>query len=103
LKEAIGSVEKASLEGDVNKLKQALLDWAQLAWQDDRPTSLGEIARRSPTELKVELEGLNNSLYSQQKAPFDGTAFWQIFKNNIAFNSKQKNKQTGKLEPLYRL
>ena len=103
LKEAIGSVEKASLEGDVNKLKQALLDWAQLAWPDDRPTSLGEIARRSPTELKVELEGLNNSLYSQQKAVFDGTAFWQTFKNNIAFNSKQKNKPIGELEPLYRL
>ena len=103
LKEAIRKIEKASLEGDLNTLKQALLDWAQLAWPDDRPTSLGEIARRSPAELKVEMQSLNNSLYSQQKAAFDGNAFWQVFKNNIEINSKQKNKQTGELEPLYRL
>jgi len=103
LKEVLKAVEKPCQEGDPDKLKGALLAWAQVAWSDAPPTSLGEIGSRLEGPLADKIEQLNNSLYSKQKSPFDGGAFWQVFKNNHVLNSNTHGQQTGELEPLYRL
>ncbi|MFT5132899.1 MAG: hypothetical protein ACI9SC_001367 [Gammaproteobacteria bacterium] len=103
LKAAFKAVEKACREGDPNKLKQALLQWGQQVWPNTPPTSLGELGKRSPTELAEKIAQLNNNLYSQQKSAFDGDAFWQVFKTSHALREKQNEQATSELEPLYRL
>ena len=103
LKQAIKSVKQACHEGEQNKLKQALIIWGQQVWPDSPATSLGEIGKRSPADLAEKIAQLNNSLYSQQKNPWDGDSFWQVFKSSHASSARQQDQDTGDLEPLYRL
>lgn len=103
LKQAIKSVKQACHEGGPDKLKQALIIWGQQVWLDSPATSLGEIGKRSPADLAEKIAQLNNSLYSQQKDPWDGDSFWQVFKSSLASSARQQDRDTGDLEPLYRI
>ncbi len=103
LKQALKEVEKACGQDDPVWLKQALLSWGQSVWPASPPTSLGEIGRRSPAQLAEKIAQLNNVLYSQQKESWDSKSFWQVFKASHTATGKQQEKQTGELEPLYRL
>jgi oxygen tolerance protein BatD len=103
LKQVLKEVEEACKANQTDELKQALLLWGQCIWSDSPPTSLGEIGKRTPSELAERIELLNNHLYSKKKESWDGDSFWQVFKKSHALTDQKTKEQTGKLEPLYRL
>ena len=103
LNEALKGVEQACKSGQADKLKQAMLSWGRCVWPGSTPTSLGEIGKRTPSELSEKIELLNNYLYSKTKESWDGDSFWQVFKNSHSLTAQKTKEQAGELEPLYRL
>jgi len=92
-------------QDDPVKTRQNLLRWARSIWPESPPLNIGDISRRVGADLGLELQKLNNVLYSNGKQNWRGDDFWQIFKTE-AFPTRPdtENKvQKGHLEPLYRI
>ena len=94
-------IKQACQHHDAEKTKEYLLQWAHLHWAEHPPMSIGEIGRRSSKQLAAEIDLLANSLYSARSKAWNGSDFWVAFANESF--KQQKEKQKGRLEPLYRL
>jgi len=88
-------------------IKNTLLDWAQVRWQNQHITSLTQLASYCPTELAREVQNLNQVLYTPASHETNNinndikalsTAF-KVFKsdkNTVMIN------ENSVLEPLYK-
>jgi len=92
---------KRVCQGSVARaVEDALLEWAELVWQDDTPSNLTEMAARVDGEFAEQLEGLNRAIYANGGGEWHG-ALWKMAKN---FRMKKAvMEREVKKDPLRRL
>jgi len=101
----VKDIMESCKQDDPVKTRQNLLRWARSIWPESPPLNIGDISRRVGADLGLELQKLNNVLYSNGKQNWRGDDFWQIFKTE-SFHTRpdtENNMQKGRLEPLYRI
>lgn len=96
-------LRQACLSHAPDRVKSLMLHWGRLYWPDDPPASLGDIGRRSHPALAAEIHRLNHALYGNTREDWRGEAFWQAFEHAAAQGGEGKEKDEGRLEPLYRI
>jgi hypothetical protein len=98
LKAAIKAVKQAGLNNDALACQQALMAWGKLRYNT---ANLAVIKSHCDDTLQQEINGLQQSLYSQQKTPWLGEKLLSAFELH---NGKSASKQNDdkSLEPLYR-
>lgn len=101
--ELLRRIRRACTGNDAAASRQALLAWAEAAWPEQPPRSLGAIASRCKPELAQELENLNAALYGRGAQEWRGKALWQIFERQHASSPEKKASVGDQLEPLFRL
>ena len=78
--------------------KEAILNWAKIHWQDSAPNNLGDIAQRCGAQVSIELQTLNQILYSPHtEKQWEGKALWHAFKTYHVQQTRMP-KKTGKSE-----
>ena len=102
-RQAVRSLKRACYDNDTQSAKDALLNWARIAWPEFPPNSLGDIEHRCSGTLKSEIEILNHCLYSAEKTKWQGQQLWVAFFQHQKERAVPKNKGTIGLEPLYKL
>lgn len=98
IKESIKRLKKACANNDVEKAKEALMEWGNKQFG---VTSLGAVATFCEARLRDEILHLNQILYGKDAEEWDGKKLFQYFIENKA-RSTIANKDNS-LEPLYRL
>ncbi len=101
VKSAASAVEKHAKKNDANNTKIALIEWAQLAYNNKTLTNLTQITEHCSAQLKQEIRQLIQTLYSPEKASWHGKDLLTTFKNEQSLNNKQPDQQTSALKPLY--
>jgi hypothetical protein len=93
-------LKKACQSSDARAVEDALLEWAEVVWQRDPPSTLTEMAAMVDGEFAEQLERLNRAIYSS-----DGGA-WQGEIWNLARSFRLRKvvmERDVKKEPLSRL
>jgi hypothetical protein len=86
---------------DPQAAAKALLQWAEGAWPEAPPRSLGALAVRvAPTALEP-LKALEYRLYASGDGTWDGAPLWDALKDGLAAPRSKDARQTGALAPLY--
>ena len=102
-RQAVRSLKRACYDNDTQSAKDALLNWARIAWPEFPPNSLGDIEHHCSGTLKSEIKILNHCLYSAEKTKWQGQQLWVAFFQHQKERAVPKNKGTIGLEPLYKL
>jgi hypothetical protein len=98
VKACIKSLKNACANNDVEKAKQALMEWGHLQFG---VTSLGAVATFCEARLRDEILLLNQIIYGKDAEEWDGKKLFQYFIENKA-RAAIAHKDSS-LEPLYRL
>jgi hypothetical protein len=64
---------------------------------------MGAIASRLGIEMKPHFDALNNALYNNVQAAWDGQAFWQALTASIKHQESSPASVSGHLEPIFRI
>ena len=94
-------IKKACESNNPTETKEALLNWANIMWQDEKINSLNAIKKFSNDAFQKKLDDLNNQLYGQKQQTWDGKTFYQSFQSQ-SFEIKKGIEIKGNLEPLYK-
>ncbi|MCZ6803665.1 MAG: BatD family protein [Proteobacteria bacterium] len=94
-------IKQACKKNDPVMTKQALLDWANIMWPDNKVSSINAIKDYCDEKFEIKLDELNNCLYGKKTEPWDGADFLKSFELQ-SFENIKPSTATGKLEPLYR-
>lgn len=95
-------VKQACGTNQTQAIKHALIDWAQVKWQQPQLQTLGEIAQQAIIEqFKQAVLNLDAQLYKQQNHQVDGNAIWQAFLANEKHKSNNKKNKIKPLPPLH--
>lgn len=101
-RESINRVKEACRSGSADQVKQALLDFGRISWEQNPPLTLTDLAERFDSkELADQLEKLNRVLYAGNIADWDAEKFWSVFKTIEADGRKQKKDEKIPVPPLY--
>ena len=65
VKSAVAEVVKHAYKNDANRTKAALIEWAQLFYNDKELTNLSQITEHCSVQLSQHIRQLNQSLYIQ--------------------------------------
>ncbi len=89
---------------DARGTKQALLQWARVAF-DDPPRTLGALADRTATPLDQEIRALDMTLYGAGGATWDAFALREAFEHSATPKAGAAADESGKapLPDLYRI
>ncbi len=99
LEDTIKKLKRACTTNDARAAKDALINWGR---QQFNTTSLGATATLCDARLRDEMLHLNQILYSQHTAEWQGKKLLQVFiEQKASPQIAQKDQQ--ELEPLYRL
>lgn len=101
IKSAVATVKKYAENNDASRTKTALIEWAQLFYNDKELTNLSQITEHCSAQLSQHIRQLNQCLYSPEKLSWNGTELVNAFKQEQLLHSEQKNKQPSVLKPLY--
>jgi hypothetical protein len=101
--QSLRAVRDACMNNDAPACKQALLNWAAGYWTESTPRSMGAIASRLGIEMKPHFDALNNALYNNVQAAWDGQAFWQALTASIKHQESSPASVSGHLEPIFRI
>ena len=96
------AVEKACTGKDAAQTKDSLLEWAAARWPQQGMTSLADIAAAVPQDLRIQINALNNTLYSAHGGDWDAQALLAAFRAFVAARSKTPKSPESVLEPLYK-
>jgi hypothetical protein len=77
------------------------LSWAGRRWPGSQARSLGDLAARIDGDLKVQIHGLSQTLYSESASAWDGAPLWEAFRDRQARKISKAGKPDPELEPLY--
>lgn len=102
-KDLIRELKQACLSNDPAGTKEKLLLWGRMQWPDRPPASIGDIAGRCPESLAVEIQALNNALYSRTVNDWQGRELWQAFEQENKRMKDRPVRDKGKLEPLFKI
>ena len=100
-KTTLGHVKKACLANDAQQAKTALINWARLYWPDSPPSNLGDIGKRLGNDVNIQIEQLNQTLYSNKSVIWQGNALWQALSCATRSKPKTTTKDQELLLPLY--
>lgn len=100
LKQATSRVIKQATNNNPNKIKDALIQWAKLFYDDNSLTNLTQLSAHCSPILGEEVRQLNKTLYSPQENTWHNDNFLNAF-NKEQLLSSNKIKQTSTLKPLY--
>lgn len=101
VRSAANMVIKHANNNNANKTKIALIEWAQIFYNDNELTNLSQITGHCSARLGQQIKQLNQSLYSPDKTSWNGTGLITIFKDEQQLTNTQKNEQPSALKPLY--
>ncbi len=100
--EAWNSVKRALAEKELNGLRKAIIDWAQVHWKNTAITSLQAIAAQSQEPaLADELRKLDEAIFSAHAAAPDTEALLHLLAN-LRKNKTKKMTSNDQLQPLYK-
>lgn len=99
----IRDLKQACLQRDSRRARNRLLQWGRLTWADDPPLNPLEVGLRIGPELERAVRALNDCLYSNKPADWDGEGFWRVFEQTALQRSRKSADAAGNLEPLHRL
>ncbi len=101
IKQSIAFVRQACKEGNANAVKDALIEWGTIQWQQK---NLPAIARLTNHELELEIMRLNQYLYAKEETQWNAIALLNCFNafQNQLFNESPTH-QDNQLEPIFKL
>jgi BatD DUF11 like domain len=83
------------------ELRKALINWAQVYWQDNNLSSLDAVSlKANNTELTLLLKQLDATIYGADKTALDSEQLLSVVAN-LRKESSKKNKKKDSLAPLY--
>ena len=97
----LSKVKSACLTSDAQQAKVELINWARHYWPDKPPANLGEIGKRLGNDVSIQIEQLNQALYSHESATWQGNALWQALSSAARRKPETKTKDQDLLLPLY--
>ena len=100
LKDSMLALKKACKVNDADAAKQALLNWGRFKYACN---SLGALANYCNDDLQLQIQLLNQQLYSSKNLEWQGEKLYQAFKNHSAADKALKTTENSELEPLYRI
>jgi hypothetical protein len=101
LKSVIKALKRACDANDVQATKQALLTWGQINYG---VYNLGQLTPYCNQALTEQILTLNQNLYSQHDAKWNGKALFQLVSQQLKTQqSSNAKKIDDQLEPLYRI
>ena len=103
LKTVIKEFKQVCMANNPSRSKEKLLLWGRLAWPDQPPASIGEIAKRCSEALAVEIRLLNNALYSRNADSWQGRDLWREFEKEVNRMKHKPVQDKGELEPLFKI
>lgn len=104
VRQALKDIKRACEQNDPSAAKNALLRWSEIQWPQTPPGSLGVTAERCELELKGEIDRLNQMLYGQEPATWQGAGLWRaIQRHSPVPTTPDSDPEASKLEPLYRI
>jgi hypothetical protein len=99
---AWNNVKRANASGNLAELRQAVLAWAQVHWQQPNLHSLQAVAQQTHNvELQQQLEKLDQALYRNSAETWDSSELLQQIHASRRQRQKQHREQEG-LTPLYK-
>lgn len=101
VKSAIAAVEKNAKKNDASKTKEALIDWAQLNYQDSTITNLAQLTEHCCSQLAQQVRRLNESMYSSEKHAWQGKGLLKAFDIEQSLKNKKAGTRSSTLKPLY--
>ncbi len=109
LKERFEAVKDAANSNDLTGLREAVITWARLFWQDHRIHTLDHVARNLDNqEIKAIFSALDNSLYSAVPEIMAAEDLSRLVRNletaarsPALSDSRQRERDLTTLQPLY--
>lgn len=101
VKSAIAAVEKSAKKNDARKTRAALIEWAQLNYQDTTITNLTQITEHCCSQLAQQIRRLNESIYSSEKHAWLGKELLMTFEIEQNLKNKNTGTRSSTLKPLY--
>lgn len=99
---AWNNVKRALADKELNGLRKAIIDWAQVHWKNTAITSLQAIAAQSQEPaLADELRKLDEAIFSAHAAAPDTEALLRLLAN-LRKNKQTKMTSNDQLQPLYK-
>lgn len=104
LSHAREAVRLACLENNARRVREALLEWAKVAWSQESPSSLHMIAKLSGNSVLEQLLGkLDRSIYSPGSDTWDGHLFWDELSPVLKADDSEEPHPAAGLPQLYPL
>lgn len=101
-RKAVKAFKEACLTNDPAKAKDALLLLARTIWKDDSVRTLSDAAGKFADDgFFVEIENLNEALYSKEKHDWNGFAFWKAFTATKQYRRTDVQGSEDPVPPLY--
>ena len=100
----VSEVEKYAEKNDAAHTREAVIAWAQHAYEDGGITNLGQLSALCSEQLAIEIRKLNASLYSSKHAAWQGKHFLSAFKDEQKQLAELQRAHRGghsTLKPLY--
>jgi hypothetical protein len=101
IKAAASNVEKFAKKNHAKNTKNALVEWAIVAYNDKNIANLSQIGEYCSPQLNQLIRQLNETLYSTEESSWDGKALLNTFKDEQTGNNQNNNKPSSTLKPLY--
>jgi hypothetical protein len=96
-------LKAACSRNDPRCARDSLLALGRLRWPADPPRSIGDLARRSDTELARCLGGLDAHLYGRSPGEWNGADLWRAYAAAEEAVPAGGNDPGSELEPLHRI
>lgn len=94
------AARKASLAGDAEGVRHALLEWGRLQWPDSPPRSIGRLAVGVSAPLSDALRQLSGASYGPAGGDWDGEALAKALRSFAVVDERADAQSTGLLPPL---
>ena len=101
VKTSISAVKKYAANSDALNTREALVEWAKAAYEDEHISNLSQVSEHCSPQLGLTIRQLNESLYSKEHLSWNGKALLSAFKEEKSLTGKKKNKNPTTLKPLY--
>ncbi len=101
IKAAASNVIKHAKKNNMTNVKSALIEWAQLFYDNEELTNLTQITEHCSPQLKTEIRQLNHVLYSPEKSGWHGDELLIAFRNEQSMIDSSSGTQPSTLKPLY--
>ncbi len=102
LRMLVNAIKTACQTNNPQAAKEALINWAQAKWPQQRPRNLNDIMHcLAQPELHKIFAELTQCLYAKHNNDWDGAAFWETLQSALGQKNKKTNISKQELPDLY--